>query len=262
MAVKVGGQALADGVLMRTDRAWAIARADGSVEVGSVAPVGRLGRVPGLRVLVGVFRALQLVFGRGLRRRRLDRRLLTVVLGLEAVLVAVGLLLPDLGAHGGVWAVAAPWALTLAVLRLATPRALWRYHGAEHKAVAAHEEGVDMDDTAAVLRCSRLHDRCGTNLVFLMLLFGLLFAGLPGAVQLPAFLGSLAVSAELVTVAASRPRARLSRLLLLGGRAVQRYVTTAEPTPAEQAVACRALAACRAEHHRLTAASVPLAAAA
>jgi uncharacterized protein YqhQ len=252
VAVKVGGQALADGVLMRTDRAWAIARADGSVEVGTVAPAGRLGRVPGLRVLVGVFRALQLVFGRGLRRRRLDRRLLTVVLGLEAVLVAVGLLLPGLGADAGVWAVIVPWVLTLAALRLATPRALWRYHGAEHKAVAAHEADVPMHDTAAVLRCSRLHDRCGTNLVFLMLLFGLLFADLPGMVQLPAFLGSLAVAAEVVSLAASRPRARVSRLLLAGGRAVQRFVTTAEPTTAEQAVACRALAACVAEHERLS----------
>jgi len=257
---KVGGQALADGVLMRTDRAWAIARADGSVEVGRAAPPGRLGRVPGLRILIGVARALRLAFGRRGRTRRLDRRLLVVVLGLESVLVAVGLLLPGVGPQAGVWAVVVPWVLTLAVLRLATPRALWRYHGAEHKAVAAHEHGVPMDDTASVLRCSRVHDRCGTNLVFLMLLFGVLFADVPGVVQVPAFLGSLAVSAELVGAAASRPRARRSRLLLVGGRLVQRLVTTAEPTPAEQAVACRALAACVAEHDRLTAVPIPVAA--
>nr|MDQ3757872.1 DUF1385 domain-containing protein [Actinomycetota bacterium] len=188
-------------------------------------------------------RGLRLAFGRGLRTRRLDRRLLTVVLGLEAVLVAVGLLLPDLGAEAGLWAVVVPWCLTLGALRLATPRALWRYHGAEHKAVSAHEQGVDLRDTAAVLRCSRLHDRCGTNLVFLMLVFGLLFADVPGVMQLPAFLASLAVSAEAVSLAASRPHARLSRMLLAGGRGVQRFVTTSEPTVAEQAVACRALLA-------------------
>lgn len=255
MAVKVGGQALADGVLMRTDRAWAVARADGSIEVGRVAPPGRWGRVPGLRVLVGVARALVLAFGRRGRKRRLDRRLLFVVLGLEAALVLFGLLLPGVGPQAGlsagIWVIVVPWCLTLAVLRLATPRALWRYHGAEHKAVSAHEHGIPMDDTAAVLRCSRVHDRCGTNLVFLMLLFGVLFADVPGVVQVPAFLGSLAVSAELVGAAASRPRARVSRLLLVGGRAVQRLVTTAEPTPAEQVVACRALAACVAEHEQI-----------
>src|SRR5688500_9080204 len=224
--MKVGGQALADGVLMRSDRAWAIARADGSVVVGAVTLPGRLGRVPGLRVLIGVARALRLAFGRGLRQRRLDRRLLSIVLGLEAVLIAVGLLLPDLGPQAGVWAVVLPWVLTLGVLRLATPRALWRYHGAEHKAVSAHEQGVDLHDTAAVLRFSRVHDRCGTNLVFLMLVFGVVFAELPGVVQFPVFLGSLAVSAEVVSLAAARPRSWVSRLLLVGGRALQRVVTT------------------------------------
>jgi uncharacterized protein YqhQ len=140
--------------------------------------------------------------------------------------------------------VAAPLVVALVLLRLTTPSALWRYHGAEHKAVAAHEAGIDMDDTAAVLRCSRVHNRCGTNLVVVMLVAGLFLVRLATVVQIPAFLLVLAAVAELMTLAAGRPRAVLSRLLVGPGRFLQRWLTTAEPTPAEQAVACHALTAC------------------
>jgi hypothetical protein len=43
----------------------------------------------------------------------------------------------------------------------------------------------------------------------------------------------------------------VTRVLLFGGRTLQRFVTTAEPTPAEQILGCRALMACLAEHERL-----------
>ena len=241
--MKVGGQALADGVLMRTERAWAIARADGSVEVGSLTP-RRFGRVPGLRVLTGVAAAMRLAFGR--RGGRGGRRLLWVLLAVEALVLATGTLLGDAGKSG--WATLGFGAATLVALRSLTPPVLWRYHGAEHKAVAAYEQGVELHDTGAVLRCARVHDRCGTNLVFLMLACSTAMGSVPGWVQVPAFVASLVLSAEMVGLAASRPRAVGSRVVLAGGRALQRWVTTAEPTAAEQAVACRALTACLAVH--------------
>jgi uncharacterized protein YqhQ len=267
--VKVGGQALADGVLMRTSRAWAIARADGSVEVGTLPP-SLAARIPVLRIVLGMVGALRLAISRGMLGRgssasatarasvrRVNRRFLAVLAGLEVAAFFLGRLFGDMPSHG--WAGAAvtlvPGALTLAVLRLATPGALWRYHGAEHKAVAAHEAGVDLADTAAVLRAPRVHNRCGTNLVFLMLALGLVVRDLPvrGVWQIPLFLGLLGASAELVTVAALRPRWLPSQVLLVGGRALQRWVTTAEPTAAEQAVGCHALLACLAEHDRIVA---------
>lgn len=237
--VKVGGQALVDGVLMRSDRVWAIARADGSVEVGELEP-RRFGRVPGLRVLAGIVGGFRLAFARP-GRRRTDRRLLWALLGIEVLVVAVGWLLGDVAAP--VWASMAMSFTTLVALRLATPRSLWRYHGAEHKAVAAHEAGVDLADVQAVLACPRVHNRCGTNLVVVMLLAGALLMGVSPLFQVPAFVALLAVSAEVVSLAAKRPRFVMSRLVLVGGRAVQRWLTTSEPTPAEQAVGCRALAA-------------------
>jgi hypothetical protein len=54
----------------------------------------------------------------------------------------------------------------------------------------------------------------------------------------------LAGAVELVSAAAKSPLRPVSRAVLAGGRLLQRYVTTSEPTFAEQTVACRALSAC------------------
>jgi uncharacterized protein YqhQ len=266
--VKVGGQALADGVLMRTSRAWAIARADGSVEVGALPP-SPAARIPVLRVVLALGGALRLAVSRGMLGRgssatptakasvrRLNRRFLIVLAVLEAVAFLMGRLFGEIPGSDHGWTAAAltlaPAAVTLAALRLCTPQSLWRYHGAEHKAVAAHEHGVDLDDTTAVLRANRIHNRCGTNLVFVMLALGLVVRGqAPGLLQIPLFLFLLGLSAEVVTLAAKRPHWLPSRLLLGGGKLLQRWVTTAEPTAAEQAVGCLALQACLDEHARV-----------
>lgn len=267
--VRIGGQALADGVLMRTSRAWAVARGDGSVQVGAL-PVRRTSNVPVLRFLVGLIGGLRLAVARGMLARgaggevaagarRRNGRFLWALLAVEVVglvcsFVVDGRSLPWWGA---LVATLVPWTAAFSVLRVASPSSLWRYHGAEHKAVAAHEAGVAMDDVDGVLACPRVHDRCGTNLVFLAMIGGLALAGLPAVFQLPAFLLLMATTAEVVTKAAGRPRSPASRLVLVGGRALQRHVTTAEPTAAEQRVGCRALAACLAEHERQVAPARP-----
>src|ERR1700694_5715676 len=89
-AVRVGGQALPDGVLMRTDRAWAIARADGSVHSGAVPPQ-HFARIPVLRVLTGLGPALLLGLRGGdrtVRRSRPWPRIRGVIVAQAAVLGA------------------------------------------------------------------------------------------------------------------------------------------------------------------------------
>ena len=268
-AVRVGGQALADGVFMRTDRAWAIAREDGSLTTGAMPP-RRWAKVPVVRVLAGMASALRLAVGRGMlgrgsgaggsvTGRRRNRRVLVTMVAVEISAVFVshaagGLTWPVVGTAARV---AGPWVAAFAVLRAVAPKSLWRYHGAEHKAVAAHEAGVDLGHVEAVLACPRVHDRCGTNLVFLAMLGGTVLSWVPAALQVPAFLVLLAGAAEVVSAAAGHPRARASRLVLAGGRALQRRVTTAEPSFAQQAVGCRALAACLEHHDRLAPGASP-----
>lgn len=260
--IKAGGQALADGVMMRTPLAWAIARADGSVEVGATPP-NPLAAWPVLRVIYGLGGALKLGFIRGMLRpkdtpeesRRVNRRFLNVLVGAEGLVVFLSWALRHLSLPG--WTDTAmnllPWVVVLGVLRVASPQTMWRYHGAEHKAVTALEEGVDLSDTEAVLACSRIHNRCGTNLVALLAVCTLLVLPLRGLIQAPVMLVAIGAGAELLSLAARRPNLWLSRVLVAPGRFLQRHVTTQEPTLAEQAVGCHALMAAVAEHVRIEA---------
>ena len=47
-------------------------------------------------------------------------------------------------------------------------RKLYMYHGAEHKTINAFEKGVELTPEK-VKECSRIHDRCGTSFLFIVL---------------------------------------------------------------------------------------------
>jgi uncharacterized protein YqhQ len=255
--VRPGGQALADGVLMRTKLAWAIARADGSVESGAM-PTNPFSRVPALRVIAGLGAGLKLGVGRGLIRGRRDagnRRFLIVLAVVE--IGAIGLLFAS-GPLAGRFAAPvqavisiSAAALSLSLLRKAAPASLWRYHGAEHKAAAAFEAGADSAEVEAAMAMSRLHPRCGTNLLVPLAAMGFALSALPAVIQL--FAGALALGlvAEALSLAAKHRSAAWSRILLAPGLFLQKKVTTDEPTPEEQAVACRAMTACLQLHQQL-----------
>lgn len=249
---KVGGQALSDGVLMRAGDVWAVARIDGSLEMGRM-PANRWASVPLLRVLTGLgpalVRGLRAMAASG-RNRTLPRRVRwTLPLFLAAPLLlnaAVSKLFGTSTVWGwqtGVMAVVLV-GVQLVALRIVMPPTMWRFHGAEHKAVAAYEQGVDLEDLDAVLRTSRVHDRCGTNVVAVLIAGCLLPLPTSGVWSFVSFLTIFALSVEIVSFAARTPRARLSRLVLAGGHFLQRHVTTAEPTPEEQAVGVKALQTC------------------
>lgn len=237
---------------MRAGRNWAVARADGSLETG-LLPRHRLAHVPLVRVLTGLIPAL--IRGLGAMRSRGAKSgvPLRVRLSLPMFLLvpfAVDLLIGRLfPGSSSVWWQAAgrtvfAMTLQLIALRLVLPAAMWRYHGAEHKAVAAFEAGVDMADVDAVMTFSRVHARCGTNVVAVLLLLAAIPLQLNAALSVLVLVGMLSGAVELVSAAAKSPLRPISRLVLGGGRLLQRYVTTSEPTREEQAVACRALAAC------------------
>ncbi|MCA1830400.1 MAG: DUF1385 domain-containing protein, partial [Actinobacteria bacterium] len=143
-------------------------------------------------------------------------------------------------AHAPQWLAA--WGLmvcALLLMRLLMPAALWRYHGAEHKAIGAYERYGRLATTAEAQPVTRIHDRCGTNAVFLVMLFAPVIAA--HGLSLPAVL----VSAEVIRFAVVRfPKSKMTRVLVSGGRFLQRTVTTTEPSLEELAVGCRAVEAC------------------
>ncbi len=253
--MKIGGQALPDGVLMRTNRAWAVARADGTVTSGPVAPV-RWEKIPLLRVVSGLGQAIRLGFGSatgGIRRRSASWPLIRALLLTEVTAVAFTWVMAT--AHislGGRWTSGiAVWVVAIAVFRLTSPPSQWRYHGAEHKAVTAYERDLPLDDVVSVLACPRVHPRCGTNLMVWLAAATPMLGALPWPLQPFAFLAVLAVAAEMLTLAGKRPGNALARFLLVPGSVLQWVVTTREPSPDEQSVGCRALQACLERHYQV-----------
>ena len=249
---KVGGQALSDGVLMRAGDVWAVARLDGSLEMGRL-PENKWANVPLLRVLTGLGPALVRglrAMGASGRNRTLPRRVRWALpLFLVAPLALNALLSQALGTttvwgwQSGMTAILMV-GCQLAALRVVMPGSMWRFHGAEHKAVAAYEQGADLDDLDAVLAASRVHDRCGTNVVAVLIAACLLPLPSNGPLSLVTFLVVFALCVEIVSMAAKKPSFFLSKAVLAGGHFLQRYVTTAEPTREEQAVGVKALQAC------------------
>jgi uncharacterized protein YqhQ len=110
------------------------------------------------------------------------------------------------------------------------------YHGAEHKAINAHEAGVPMD-VAHVKLHSRLHPRCGTSFLFIVVIISIiLFTVMPNLgffinlsyriLLIPVIAG---ISYELLRLSGKYKDAALTKVLVAPGLAFQ-HLTTKEPT--------------------------------
>lgn len=115
---------------------------------------------------------------------------ISVVLG---ILLAVGLfvLLPRwltniiIDDTGSVWYYVVWGALKFVIflaylgisLLLKEIRRLYKYHGAEHKTINAYEYGMELTPES-VKKASRIHDRCGTSFLFIVMLINVLVISL------------------------------------------------------------------------------------
>ena len=123
----------------------------------------------------------------------------------------------------------------LAISRIKDIHRVFMYHGAEHKTIACFEaEGEMVPEN--ILKYTRLHPRCGTNYLFLVMMVSILFfACIPVRSFLPRVLTRLLfipVVAGLgyeVLKAAAASDSKLARAVRAPGLALQR-ITTAEPT--------------------------------
>lgn len=250
--MQLGGMALRDGVLLQSDGYWAAAVRDegGGVKVVSGAKVRLPGRetlryVPVVRGVVRLGEALAVL--PSVRRAtgtpvlpQEDPRLLAATAASAVATVALRAsakgspLLRELAVAG---VSLAPVLLALRDSRLS------RYHGAEHKSVAAYESG---GDAAAA---DKEHARCGTNLVAPMVATSLatnLVLRAAGRERQPvatfvAGLVSIGTAMELFSWMARHPEHPLARTLGRPGLELQRLFTTSEPTEDQLDVADMAL---------------------
>ena len=58
------------------------------------------------------------------------------------------------------------------ILLMQDIRRLYRYHGAEHKTINCYEKGLELTPEN-VQSCSRIHDRCGTSFLFIVLIINI-----------------------------------------------------------------------------------------
>jgi uncharacterized protein YqhQ len=125
---------------------------------------------------------------------------------------------------------------------------VFMYHGAEHKAINTLEAGLPLKARTA-LQASRIHPRCGTSFIFIVLLIDLIvIALLPYRPILPLrFLLQVGVTPivagvayEVIKFAGKYRRNPLVMAVFAPGMATQ-YLTTREPDESQTEVALAAL---------------------
>ncbi len=215
-----GGQAVIEGVMMRGQRACAIAvRSPDNSLVVQTLRLGRLyqsrmARLPFLRGLLLLWDALvlgmrALAFSAdvqvGAKQRVSGLPMALSLVAALAVGVGVFFLLPAALAHWveQVWDWTAWWGNVLeGVVRLALvivyvwAIGLWsdvervyRYHGAEHKTINAFEAGAPLT-TEQVARFPREHPRCGTAFLLTLVVLSIVLFSALGPLPLAARLAS------------------------------------------------------------------------
>ena len=275
----VGGQAVLEGVMMRGISTWAVAvrKPDGAIEVESSPLVSwtkrhRVYRWPLIRGVVALIESLSI----GLRALTISANaqlpeeeqqmsggvwIGTVVV---ALCFAVGLffVVPvsvtsvikhQLASSVAFWAVEGVLrtAIFLGYLvllaRIRDLRRVFQYHGAEHKVISCYEASDELTPERAKLY-SRLHPRCGTSFLLVVMIVAIfVFApiGLPAwwVLVLTRILGVPVIaglSFELIKWAGRNRRRRWVQAVMYPGLQLQR-LTTSEPDLDQLAVAIAAL---------------------
>ncbi len=286
----VGGQAVLEGVMMRGVSTWAVAvrkpgpAVGGSAGLGSIAVQSfplvswtkrrRVYRWPVIRGVVALAESLAI----GLRALGISANAQlpeeeqeisstawvgTVVVALAfaigvffvAPVGLTSLIKGQLGSSVAFWAVEGVLrtAIFLGYLvllsRLRDLRRVFEYHGAEHKVISCYEASDELTPARARLY-SRLHPRCGTSfllIVMIMAIFVFAPVGLPAwwVLVLTRILGVpliAGLSFEVIKWAGRNRRRRWVRALMYPGLQLQK-LTTREPDGDELAVAIAALEA-------------------
>jgi uncharacterized protein YqhQ len=250
-AVRLGGMALQNGVLVHGPTSWACAVRDagGELHVASgrkphFAPAARR-RIPLLRGPIALAEAFALL---PLVRRTLPQARYPferpVVLGSIATTMLIGRALRASRLRSSVRELAAAGvALVPAALAL-RGQDLAAYHGAEHISIGTYEQGG--------VRAPKEHPRCGTQLVPALVVSSLLANAVaskaPPSSRGPARLlglgAAMGASLELFAWVARNPERPLARVLARPGFELQRRFSTAEPTDEQVEVADAARDAC------------------
>jgi len=281
--INIGGQAVIEGVLMRAPRSMAIAvrRPDGEIVVkrDTVIPLSErfpLVKLPLVRGAVALFTSLVIgmkalsfsaneAISEGEEKAEMSpfamggtiavALLFGILLFFILPLFLTKLLVPYIGGSNIVFNLVDGFIRVVVFLiyvysisRMSDIQRVFEYHGAEHKSIFAFEAGIALT-VENVKRFSRLHPRCGTSFLLIVMLVSIVvFSLIPKLwpfylkagsriVLLPVIAG---LSYELLKLSAKHEKSRLVRMLIAPGLALQR-LTTREPDDSQLEVAIRSL---------------------
>jgi uncharacterized protein YqhQ len=292
----IGGQAVLEGVMMRATAVMAVAvrRPDGTIvikegPVRSALATKPWGKLPGLRGVLTLVESLSM--GYGALRFSAEQQLteeeragadlggsgawISLVFGLGLFVLLPQGLTSGLGRLlGASWDLTSPmfhlvtgafkllvFTLYLALIsRFNEVRRVFQYHGAEHKTIFAYEAGAALS-VESVRKYSRLHPRCGTTFLVVVIAVSIVLGAtvtpllLPNAKGTSGFLLTFLLRVSLLPfiAALSYELQRLSarycttgplRFLLAPGFLFQR-ITTREPEDAQLEVAIAAMEVAR-----------------
>jgi uncharacterized protein YqhQ len=252
--IRLGGMALANGVLVHGPSAWACAirTDDGELKVESDHKRFRAAEVE-RPLLRGPARLAEVMLLLPEVRRRLPEarlpferpRVLATMVGsaVAARLVKASRLRPFAQELVAGMVSLAPAALAVRGSEVAA------YHGAEHISIGSYEHGEAR---------AKEHERCGSHIVGPLILSsavgGALAARAPehlkGPARAAAQLGAVGVATELFTWMVRNPDHGVSRALAKPGHELQHRLATEDPTREQLEVAEAALAACLALEQR------------
>jgi len=247
--IRLGGMALANGVLVHGPRSWACAirTDDGQLQVVARRKRLRASKVesPLLRGPVRLLDAMAIIpeIKRALPEAKLPFQRPVVVAAMIGSATVLRLLRGSRSVGpaaqelvSGLLSVA-PAALALRGSEVAA------YHGAEHISIGSYEQGK---------RATKEHNRCGSHLIGPLLgttaIGNVLAARAPAHLRGPARLGAqlvaLAASTEIFGWMVRNPENHFARALAKPGHELQHRLATEDPTPEQIEVAEAALAAC------------------
>lgn len=262
----IGGQAVIEGVMLRSSHYYAVAvRKDGLITTKiEPAPALRCASIPLLRGVVGLYDMLFL----GMKSllwsaeaadgtEAVTKKELFVLFSSSAVMaVFFFVILPFFAATAvtssdgflfnlfdGAFRLGIFVSYIGVISRFHDIKTLFQYHGAEHKVVNCYEQKKNIT-VGEAKKCSRIHPRCGTTFIMLILLASIAVFSLfsfehwMGKILLRLFaLPLLAGLAYELIKAAQSP---VLRVFIIPGLWFQR-ITTREPTEEQLSVALAAL---------------------
>jgi uncharacterized protein YqhQ len=277
----VGGQAVLEGVMMRGVSTWAVAvrKESGEIETQSFPLVSwtkrhRALRWPVIRGVVALVESLKIGFNAlnisanaqlGEDEEPISGGMWVGTM-VVALLFAVGLffvvpvgltsLFKDhLGSAFLFWVVEGVLRTTIflgyiALLsRMRDLRRVFEYHGAEHKTISCYEANEPLTPENAQ-RYSRLHPRCGTSFLLIVMIVAIFVFAPLGLPEWYLLVGSrilgvpliAGLSFEVIKFAGKNRRKRWVQILMWPGMQLQK-LTTREPDLEELAVAIAAMEA-------------------